>query len=247
MIKMIHRLWLGPYEMPVDYAYFKQRWIDLNPGWLVKDWAEHEIDPRNRAIIADLKHRDAGKQGVELYVQMADVLGYEIIANHGGVYVNVDEEPVRGLDYMFDHYGLTHAYSDEQNLAYAAWCDDEQLVNSVMGATQAHHPVWEACVERLHAHYFNPDMQHNEMNHSTGPLYMSGVIASMYKGNLWGDGVTFAGLPKVSFNDVHFHQIPLGEDAHHKWTLKDGMVGVHHWGHRRVGRTNYVETGTVPQ
>lgn len=242
MIRKIHRLWGGPYEMPADYKAFAERWEALNLGWEVKDWHPSQIDSRNGRIIDDLHARDAGRNGVELWVQVADVLGYEIVAEHGGVYVNVDVEPVRSIDYLFDYYGL----SAQDSLAYAAWCDDEQLVNSVLGATQAHHAVWEACVDRLAEHYFHPGMQHNEMNHSTGPLYMSRIVREMY-GSLWGDGTTFAGLPKVSFNDVHFHEIPLGGDAHSRWALKDGMVGVHHWGHRRVQRTNYVETGTVPR
>ena len=63
-------------------------------------------------------------------------------------------------------------------------------------------------------------------------------------GALWGDGKTFCGLPVEVFNAVHFHEIPLGGDAAGRWTLTEGMVAVHHWGHRRVQRTNYVESAT---
>lgn len=236
-VKTVHRMWLGPHPMPDDYVEFGQEWKRLNPDWEVKDWTEDELLPAlNQNVIDDLKHRDAGRKGVELYVQMADVLGYEVIYKYGGIYVNVDIQPVRSLEYMFEHYQPGDA-------AYAFWCDQEQLVNAVLGAPQPGHPAWQYVIARLPGYYMERRLE--EMNHSTGPLFMSQCIKEKY-GSLNGQPGQFVGLPVPAFNSVHFHQIPIGSDAHGRFTVTPDVIGVHHWGHRRVGRTNYVETATIP-
>jgi len=234
-VPVIHRMWLGPYAMPAEYEFYAQRWRALNPGWVVKDWTLDELldNPINGDVIEDLFRRDAGREGVEVWVQLADVLGYQVIYRHGGVYVNVDIEPVRSMGYLLEHYRVGHR-------AYAPYEDEGSLVvNAVLGGPEGH-PFWERINEILPQRYW--DMPGAEMNQVTGPHLLT-ELASSWNRNRSGDD-EFVALAQESFNQVHWSQIPPGEDATGLGQDSPGVIGIHHWGHKKAGRTNYVESAT---
>lgn len=229
MSRIIHRLWLGPRPMPPRYVEFGKRWKDLNPDWQVKDWSYEDLHGvlQNQAVIDDLIRRDAGRQGIELYVQMADVMAYEIIWRFGGLYANVDIQPVRPMQALFDiHYVGGDAYAPFED-------EGSLVVNAVMGGPPNHH-FWQRVVDTLPERYWaNPT---GEMNQTTGPVHLTNCWRQFPEG--------FKPLSQTSFNPVHWKQIPVGEDADGKYILGPETIGVHHWGHKKDKRTNYVETAT---
>ena len=237
MSRVVHRMWLGPYRMPAEYVDYAQQWTALNPEWEVRDWTLDELMETviNREVVEDLFRRDAGREGIELWVQLADVFGYQVIYQHGGIYVNVDIEPVRSVDYLLQHYDVGHR-------AYAPYEDEGELVvNAVLGGP-AEHPFWERINEILPAFY--ADRPGDEMNKTTGPHLLTS-LARGWNRNRAGDD-EFLALPQVSFCAAHWKQIPEGGDAAGlvDWKADPNVMGIHMWGHRKTGRTNYVETAT---
>lgn len=236
MSPTIHRMWLGPYRMPPEYEEYRERWASLNPGWTVKDWTLDELMETviNREVVEDLFRRDAGREGIELWVQLADVFGYQVIYQHGGIYVNVDIEPVRSVEYLLEHFRVGQR-------AYAPYEDEGELVvNAVLGGP-AEHPFWERLNEILPSFY--ADRPGDEMNKVTGPHLLTALARGWNRTRTPDD--EFLALPQASFNSRHWSTLPWGdEEDQGEWVTTPDVIGFHHWGHRKVRRSNYVETAT---
>lgn len=225
-MQSVHRFWAGIREMPEEYQIFGQMWGDLNPQWRVIDWDIRAVAdyPDLAPVFTDLYNRDAGRHGVELYAQIADVLGYAIIERWGGVYVDCDVQPVRPLPSL-------------PETAWASYeCGDSRLVsNSVIGAPGPHDPFWSSLLRELPKRYFaNPSA---EMCETTGSSLLTDH-AEHYP-----DLITV--LPAESFNSVHWRQIDTGQDASRFLdSLPEEAIGLHHWGHKKDSRSNMIETAT---
>lgn len=215
---------------------FGEQWAELNPEWEVWEWSLEtvwEIMWRCADVLADIEARGAAETptgfSVEAAVQMADVLGYEIVWKHGGVYVNVDIEPLRSMDYFLERHSIG-------NLPYAGREDTttDRVVNAVIGASQAEHPFWNLILGVLPARYFgNPEA---DMVSTTGPALLTDCLRGWPR-------EAFKVVERRVWNPVHWSEVPEGGDASaYVQAVRDDMdvCGVHHWGHRRSGRTNYV-------
>lgn len=228
-VKAVHRFWGGP-EMPQEYADYAQRWLDLHPDWLVVEWALEDVLNKAsadvKAIVDDLYERDAGRNGIELYVQIADVLGYWLVYKFGGVYVNCDIEPLKNIEKILP------------NKAWASYENNEdgRVVNAIIGAPEPHDPFWAKVLLGLKENYFK--YRTDEMVMATGPGYLT-KVAEQYPDEIHV-------FPVETFNPVHWKQIAAGGDAK-GFEYPDKSYGVHHWGHKRDGRSNTVETATQPK
>lgn len=228
-IKIIHRFWAGPKQMPDAYSWYGIDWEIKNPGWTVLDWnilcLEHF--PDLKPVFDDLYRRDAGREGIELYVQLADVIGYALLRKWGGVYVNCDMQPVQPLPAE-----LPAVWASYENN------EDGRIVNAAIGAAQPNDPFWTGLLEELPARYFaNPTA---EMVETTGPAFLTDYA------NAHRDQIHV--FPVETFNPVHWKQVKQGGDAADWADGTDwsgtGTIAVHHWGHKRDGRSNVVETAT---
>lgn len=238
--KILHRLWLGPKTMPDTYVAFGEKWKSLNPDWKIYEWDYDSVLEEavicawtNQNVIDDIRSRSDGGSGqltVEAAVQIADVLGYEIVHRYGGIYVNTDIEPLRPLSYLYD-------FHEPRNNAFA--CNEDyytdRVVNAVLGGPVGH-PFWAHVIEMLSKYYWHNPLA--EMVATTGPQLLTDC-ANRWQGKQ-NKGAGFQILAARAFNEVHWDQIAVGENADGKWGLLEGMVGVHHWGHKLDGRTNLV-------
>lgn len=224
--RIIHRYWAGPREMPQEYVDFGDKWEELNPGWVVMDHGEEVIQlwPDLADVFNHLYSRDKGRDGIELHVQVADVVGYALIREFGGIYVNCDMEPV--------------VHDIQTHLPQQAWAsyeneEDWRIVNAAIGAPAPNDPFWVALLEGLPARYFANPL--DEMVMTTGPGYLTD-FARERPGQLYV-------FPKWAFNGVHWKQIESGGDAS-GFEIHPGALAVHHWGHKKDHRSNRIETAT---
>lgn len=221
----IHRFWAGPRDMPEEYAEYGEKWHRLNPDYQMRMWGEEDISefPELAPVFKSLYERDAGRQGIELYVQMADVMGYAIIHKYGGVYVNTDMEPVKPLPVM-------------PNKAWASYENDiGDVVNAAIGAPRPRDVFWSRVVRTLPGRYFaNPT---DEMVRTTGPGLLTDTAKAYPK--------RIHIFPKEVFNPIHWSQVPRGDaQIPENRVVPPETIAVHRWGHRRDGRSNHVETAT---
>jgi mannosyltransferase OCH1-like enzyme len=227
--KIIHRYWSGPSEMPEAYKRYGEKWEDLNPGWVVIDHGEEIIQlwPDLFDVFNHLYERDAGRDSIELHVQLADVVGYALLREFGGVYVNCDMEPVRSFDYALPDC----AWASFENH------EDWRIVNAAIGAPQANNPFWEELLRELPHRYFNNP--YDEMVMTTGPGFLTDFAAL----NSLLEKTPFWVFSKDVFNSVHWKQIEEGGDAS-GFEYPEIAIAVHHWGHKKDRRTNVIEGNT---
>lgn len=223
-VSTIHRFWAGR-PMPEAYEAFGREWERLNPGWDVQMFTEDDLlrFPALGSVFDSMYERDDDRRGIELFVQLADVMGYAIVEAFGGVYVNCDIEPVRPLTML--------------PLPDTAWASyenhvDGRIVNAAIGAPLPHHPFWRDLLSGLPRRYFsNPTA---EMVETTGPAYLTDFARTRQ------DLHVFA---VEAFNPTHWSQIPFGGDAS-GFSYPENTIGVHHWGHKKDHRSNVIETAT---
>jgi hypothetical protein len=115
--RVIHSIWIGDDPLSDEHARFGETWRELHPEWEYKLWTEEDVP----AVPAAQRARNVAER--------ADVLRYEILRRHGGVYVDVDVECLRPLDDLLTGVEV-----------FAAYEVPGRLCNAVMGGV-AHHPA----------------------------------------------------------------------------------------------------------
>jgi hypothetical protein len=115
--RIIHSIWIGDRPLSDEHARLGETWRALHPQWEYKLWTERDVP----AVPAADPARNLAER--------ADVLRYEILRRHGGVYVDVDVECLRPLDDLLTGVEV-----------FAAYEVPGRLCNAVMGGV-AHHPA----------------------------------------------------------------------------------------------------------
>ena len=222
--RIIHRYWSGPRPMPQQYVEYGRKWEELNPGWEVFDHGEEIIQLWGdlAPIFNHLYERDGGNDSIELHVQVADVVGYALVREFGGVYVNCDMEPVRPMEARLPE-GPWASYENHS---------DFRIVNAAIGAPRPHDPFWEELLAGLPERYFS--RPYDEMVMSTGPGYLTDFAVGHPELHVFSKNV---------FNSTHWGEIAPGGDAVGR-PYPDDAIAVHHWGHKKDGRTNTIEANT---
>lgn len=85
--KTIHQIWLGPKKRP---ARLMDSWAAMHPEWEHRVWTEADIP-------SDMVNRDKLEQ-IEEWAGKADILRYEVLLRHGGVYCDADSLCVKRMD-----------------------------------------------------------------------------------------------------------------------------------------------------
>ncbi len=154
MNRTFHRVWIGPAEPPYDFA---PSWLDLNPGWTLTTWTDSDLGWIVNRPLFDR----AAEFCPPWYVTrlQADIACFEILAEHGGVYLDFDMEALAPL---------------EPHLPGKAWSVWERpgVVNKgICGAPERLDPFWTKMVDgipdRLDRYKGRPT------NESSGPWYVT--------------------------------------------------------------------------
>ena len=94
MEKIIHQIWVGPYEMPDRERLFVQMVKDKNKTYEHKLWTNDNIPE----LPDNLKELYQKFELAEDYAHQADILRIFLIAKYGGIYMDVDFHCVGSLD-----------------------------------------------------------------------------------------------------------------------------------------------------
>jgi mannosyltransferase OCH1-like enzyme len=220
--KNIHRLWLGPKEMPEDYKRYGELWQELNPDWQVIEWTRETLPELQNQYVVDIVARTPRQAFTmdndrAIAVQQADVIAYDLLNQFGGIYTNCDIEPFRPASEILELVG---------DKPWASYEDDRHVVNAIFGG-KAGDSFWQGVNDHLPVRYFEfPDAS---MEWTTGPHLLTFCV------NAWLEaGQEFTILPREAFNSTHFSSVPFGGDAsaYREAAREAGAFGLHHWGHR---------------
>ncbi len=197
--RVIHRIWLGG-AVPEEFAAYGRRWRELNPGWEIRDWVDGDLDwLRNRDLLSLL--------GPTAYAAHADVARYEILLRHGGLYVDMDVEPVRPLGELLDGHRLVLA---EQH--------PSSICNGVMAAVPGH-AFFARLVDRL------PEAVRARSGAKVSELTGPGFVRREWRRvpEQLRSAPEVAVLPRTAFCPYSWHQEQLTGRA------AEGSIGIHHW------------------
>jgi hypothetical protein len=198
-------MWGGP-DMPVYIQQNLRRWQDLHPEWTFVLWRDIDLDW--------LEHRDLYDAAPELVPADAiwqfrsDLARYEILAKHGGLYVDCDTHPLRPFDAALAPWS-----------AWAAWEDQRFVGNSVLYANPDHQ-VMRELVAGLRESIDRGVLQRFRPNRLSGPRYLTPI---------WLAGGWFVALRRLvypySYADVKAGTVPVA--------FGPDVLCVHQWHHTR--------------
>lgn len=119
--KIIHRVWLGPKEMPDEFKRYGQTWADLHPGWEMKLWTEDNLP--------NYFQHTALMKTTTVPAWQANIVRYNAVYYFGGIYVDTDFECLKSLEPLLDGIGAFASRFREKSKA---------LANGLFGATAGH-------------------------------------------------------------------------------------------------------------
>jgi mannosyltransferase OCH1-like enzyme len=90
--RVFHQIWINSSnpELPVKFSAYRDSWLQRHPSWEYKLWNLDNLDfvPQRMDLV---------KSSLS-YAQMADILRYEILYRHGGIYIDTDFECLRSIE-----------------------------------------------------------------------------------------------------------------------------------------------------
>lgn len=107
MEKIIHQIWVGPYEMPLREQCFIEELKEKNPTWEHVLWKNNNLPslPENIQVLFDQFERQKD------YAHQADILRVFLLKEYGGLYMDVDFKCSGGFDSSnFDIYDGLFCY-----------------------------------------------------------------------------------------------------------------------------------------
>ncbi len=141
--KKIHYMWLGRNSIPEKLQKCLDSWKKFCPDYEIIEWNEDNYD-----IDKNLYMKEAYQSGG--YGFVPDYARLDILYNHGGIYMDTDEELFRSLDNM---------------LYQEAFCGVEKWQDISFGACAGavpEHPMIKKFLDaRKDIHFLNPDGSQN--------------------------------------------------------------------------------------
>lgn len=129
--RVCHHVWLGKSEVPPKFRTWRQRFIDMNPGWTFRLWTDDNLPPIMNQEAWQASLQIGGTPGCVL---RSDILRLEVLARFGGVYLDTDIKPVQTLDSFCD---------------VPAWvaCEQRDIIsNAAIGLPRNHPAAWHTVI-----------------------------------------------------------------------------------------------------
>lgn len=144
--KILHYVWLGTQPMHPLMTEWREKWRHLHPGWKINVW--RQIDECPGCLLRNDEDQLIECRAPEYlekcptFAKRSDVWRYEILEQLGGIYLDVDFEPVRNIEPLLDeiqtfaglcttYYGWNELHQDGKNKI--------EIGCSIMGSVP-HHP-----------------------------------------------------------------------------------------------------------
>jgi len=156
--RVLHQIWLGKGEMPLNQRQWRRRFVKTNPHWEMRLWTDDILPPILNRNAWDICSKVGGTPGCAM---RSDILRLEILARFGGVYLDTDVKPIRPLDEM----------CPSEVVAWAACEQLDIITNAAMGFPPNHPAMWQA-VAMIEESFFG----HKRLVDQAGPGLITQVI-----------------------------------------------------------------------
>jgi inositol phosphorylceramide mannosyltransferase catalytic subunit len=200
----IHLVWLGP-SVPHRVAALKTRLESLHPDATVRLWRDGDLTWMKNHELLLREPRMSGK---------ADIARYEILLQHGGIYLDCDFSVHRSLGPVFDAI---------EQFEFVAARQSRALYNPAFVGAQAGHAVLQRLVAGM------PLTMERFMSLSavarTGPDYFTEVLMSYLRaGGRFGELPQHVAYPWFSDEaPLPPQEVPPSVIISHEWATMSGM------------------------
>jgi mannosyltransferase OCH1-like enzyme len=130
--KLLHFIWVGKSQMPTESISFIEKWKVMYPDYTIKIWddaamLEHDIiPPEYIQYVEDIRFSPAFK---------ADIARYIIINKYGGIYIDIDFEPLKRIPAKvfraFDFFGTVQNNNEVSIGLFAAKPNTDILIHTI--------------------------------------------------------------------------------------------------------------------
>ena len=139
-LRTIHRIWIeGSDPMPEEYERNTRLWAEMNPGWRVVTWTKPTFPIVNECLY---KRPPPHLSAHDRLRYRSDLLRLEILYSFGGLYVDMDVEPLRPIEGLIRGHTAVVAYSPNQ------WRGKSIITNALIWATPRHDWI-KRCVGKM--------------------------------------------------------------------------------------------------
>ena len=190
--RIVHRVWLGSNPMPAEFERYGESWRRMHPAWEMRLWTdEHATELGLEDALR--RARSAG--------ELSDLVRYEVLRRHGGVYVDTDFEALRPLDPLLEGIGAFTAYARTGN---------PKIATGVMGSVPGH-PAFEAATAL--AHQWIGECPLGE----TGPWLMTRILRDFPEVTVFGAELFYP----YHWTELHLRDAAFPDAyAVHHWSLR---------------------------
>lgn len=102
--KVMHRIWIGTKPFPKIFAQYKESCEKLHPEWEHKLWTDKDVENWN------FRNKDLYNKASS-YQEKSDILRYEILHKHGGLYTDTDVMCLQTFDELHHKYNFFTLYT----------------------------------------------------------------------------------------------------------------------------------------
>jgi hypothetical protein len=143
--RIIHQTWSN--DSPPDrLASFAVSWRALNPGWGYRFWT----DRATRTFVADrFPWFLATYDSYGSPIMRVDAARYLWMWHFGGVYVDLDMEPVRPLDPLLSSRGDAQLLIAREPASHARLHGRTMILSNAFLVSTPHHPAWREVFAQL--------------------------------------------------------------------------------------------------
>ncbi len=214
--------------MPQPLARFQARWRELHPDFEYRLWTDEHNDAFVRAEFPAL-HRLYRSFSREIY--RADMVRCLYLLRFGGVYVDLDVEPLRSLDPFLAGCGDCVLGAEPESHAQKRRGKSLMACNAIMASAPGH-PFWQRMIEEIERRAALPG---GEPVGVTGPLALDAAYEAHGRalGVVVSEPDAFFPLP-----DLDAQSLPIdARSRKHFQSMRElelypsASFGVHHWAH----------------
>lgn len=160
--KIIHQIWVGKKKIPGEFKEFSEKWKLMYPDFKYILWDDN-LKYDDSIIPSDkMKYYHDDEYPIAF---KADILRYEILNKHGGVYVDMDTEPLRRMGKRIFQYNF-----------FAGIQNNGDIANGLIGSEPNCEVIKSICdglIDRIETSLKKYQVSKKELDFLSGPSYLT--------------------------------------------------------------------------
>ena len=159
--RIFHLISLSPHSLSARARHHLQLWTRFHPQWQLRLWTREILRNTSLTIYNHVRWSNSSLS-IE---QASHLLRYEIIYQYGGIFADLDMQPLANLEPLL--HGLH---------AFVAYRSDNVIGNDLFGAIPGH-SLTQSLVTRLEANWLEFD--NASIDQQTGSAYLTRLVEEM--------------------------------------------------------------------